>query len=435
MSTAVLEKIWWQAAFAHASDTPVWLKDLQQVCRETFLARGLPTRKDERWKYTNVAFLQNQSLVAARLPDYSAFTAAIQSRRLQADSIFIVLINGHYVAALSDTTLLPDGVTLCSVRQARDDLVESGLQQSLQALHTVFTPLNIALLQDGVFLQVPDRQKITVPVHILYFNAGQNAMVSSPRNVIIAGDNSSVTILEEHAALQAENYFTNIASTIHAEKNAQVNYHKIQQDAATATHIAAMTVTQLRDSHVNICGLALGGLLARDDIVVSLNEPGAQSSVNGFYVLQHDGQHIDNHIQIDHVAAHGTSDMMYKGILDKKSRAVFNGKILVHKNAQKTRSQQANHNLLLSPDAMVDTKPELEIYNDDVKCAHADTVGQLDRAALFYLQSRGIDQPTALKILSYAYAADVMNRVTHPAILRHMQGLLNKLLGETSDET
>jgi Fe-S cluster assembly protein SufD len=433
MSTAVLDKIWWEDAFALA--TPLVAKALRQECRNAFLTRGLPTRKDEKWKYTNVAFLRDQSFVAARLPDYSDYSAAIKARRLRESAIFIVLINGHYVAELSDTTLLPDGVTLCSLLAAQPDLVTTSLQQSLEALHTVFASLNIALLQDGVFINIPSNQRISVPIQILYVSAAQNAMVTSPRNIIIAGENSSVTIIEEHIAFQAENYFTNIASSIHAGQNAQVDYHKIQQESRTATHIASMTITQARDSRVTLCGLALGGGLARDDIFVSLEGVGAYSSVNGFYILKNDGQHIDNHIQIDHIAAHGTSDMMYKGILEKKSRAVFNGKILVHKNAQKTRSQQANHNLLLSPDAMVDTKPELEIYNDDVKCAHGDTVGQLDHAALFYLQSRGIDKAAALKILSRAFAADVMNRVTSPAISRHMQGLLNQILGETSDET
>jgi Fe-S cluster assembly protein SufD len=160
-----------------------------------------------------------------------------------------------------------------------------------------------------------------------------------------------------------------------------------------------------------------------------LNERGAECSINGFYVLNHDGQHIDNHIQIDHIAPHGNSKMMYKGILDKKSHGVFNGKIFVHPGAQKTQSNQANHNLLLSSSAEMDTKPEFEIYADDVKCAHGDTVGQLDTESLFYLRSRGIDKDAALKLLTRAFADDVMSRITHPAIAQYMTELLSETLG------
>jgi Fe-S cluster assembly protein SufD len=338
--------------------------------------------------------------------------------------------------SLSDLQLLPEGVILCSFKQALQqhaELVKAHFTTNLNLASHPFASLNAALVSDGVFLYLPKNTIVEAAIQIVYLNTEDNHFMTCPRNMIIAGENSEVMLLEEHVAHHAEKYFTNVVTDIHAEAGAKVQYHKIQDDSPRATHIAQLFINQSRDSMVTAHSLLVGSRMGREDVFVSLNASGAESNVNGFYCLTHDGQHIDNHIHIDHVAAHGTSNMIYKGVLDKKSRAVFNGKIYVHKDAQKTQSYQANHNLLLSADAEVDTKPEFEIYADDVKCAHGDTVGQLDQDALFYLRSRGIEHTLAMKLLTYAFAADVMNAIAHPQIKQRMIELLNEKL--VNDDT
>jgi Fe-S cluster assembly protein SufD len=431
MTVAIAEnEIWWASCFAAQNAQQDWLRTLQLQEKKSFLQMGLPQRRDERWKYSDVLFLEKEKYHnASALSDTQS--SANKFARL-ANSISIVFVNGHYSVALSDTTLLPDNIVLCSMQEAltsHSEQIKTYLTSTAEA--TAFTSLNTALLTDGIYLNVPAHETITAPIHLIYLNTSQTNFINSPRHLFILGVHAKATILEEHHAQQSENYFTNIVTDIEAGANADLSYYKIQNDSINATHISQINVQQKKDSTVSIFQLALGAHFAREDVLVDLTETGAASNVNGFYYLNNDNQHIDHHIQIDHKATHGSSDMLYKGILDKKSHGVFNGKIMVHKDAQKTRSEQANHNLLLSKNAMIDTKPELEIYADDVKCSHGNTVGQLDSDALFYLRARGIDQLTALKLLNYAFAEDVMNKVTHPAIRAYMNNLLN---GKLTDD-
>jgi Fe-S cluster assembly protein SufD len=429
---------WLTACVANQYAAEDWLRDLQQELGQAFLQRGIPTRREELWKYTDVNYLLNETFVKSSLTNTDALAEILITKRLKKpDTISVVLVNGNFIESLSDLRLLPDGVVLCSFKQALQKhagLVKAHLTVNLDLARHPFANLNAALVSDGIFLQVPNNTVVSSPIQIMYINT-ENDFIACPRNMVIAGENAEVTILEEHDAYAAENYFMNIVTDIHAQASAKVHYHKIQNDSPRATHVAQIFINQNQDSVVNAHSLLVGSRLGREDIFVSLTARGAESNVNGFYCLTEDGQHLDNHIHIDHVAAHGTSNMIYKGVLDKKSRAVFNGKIHVHKDAQKTKSYQANHNLLLSADAEVDTKPEFEIYADDVKCAHGDTVGQLNLDALFYLRSRGIDNQMAMKLLTYAFAADVMNKVTQPEIKQRMIELLNeKLANDTQFE-
>ena len=435
MDTRVIPT-WLTTCVANQYAAESWLRDLQQAIGQAFLRRGLPTRKEELWKYTDVSALTQATFTKSATVKVDVLPATVAARRLP-DTIMVVLLNGHFSETLSDLQDLPQGVTLCSFRQALQQhapLVQAHFTTNLDLARHPFASLNAALVTDGVFLQVPANTVIVNPIQILYLNTEADPFVVCPRNMILASENTAVTILEEHAALDGYTYFMNVVTDIHAAAGARVDYHKIQNESPNATHIAQIFINQQRDSVVKANSLLVGSRLGREDVVVNLHAAGAESSVNGFYCLTQDGQHIDNHVQIDHIAPHGSSNMIYKGVLDKKSRAVFNGKIYVHKDAQKTRSYQANHNLLLSADAEIDTKPEFEIYADDVKCAHGDTVGQLDQDALFYLRSRGIDHPTALKLLTYAFAADVMNTITQREIKQRMIDLLHEKLGNDTHE-
>jgi Fe-S cluster assembly protein SufD len=431
MTVAIAEKnSWWTDCFAAQAVPQDWLRALQLQEKKSFLQMGLPQRRDERWKYSDVTFLEKETYHTANaISDTQAYANTFT--RL-ADSISLVFLDGHYSAILSDTRLLSKEIVLCSMQEAltsHPEQIKKYLASSVE--RTAFTSLNTALLTDGIYLNVPAHEIVTAAIHLIYLNSSQADIIHSPRHLIILNAHAKATILEEHHAQSGTNYFTNIVTDIDAGANAELVYYKIQNDSINATHISQINVQQKKDSTVSLFQLALGAHFAREDVLVDLLEAGAASNVNGFYFLNNDNQHIDHHIQIDHKATHGSSDMLYKGILDKKSHGVFNGKIIVHKDAQKTRSEQANHNLLLSKSAMIDTKPDLEIYANDVKCSHGSTVGQLDSDALFYLRARGIDQQTALKLLNYAFAEDAMNKITHPAIRAYMNTLLN---GKLTDD-
>jgi Fe-S cluster assembly protein SufD len=421
---------WLTTAVANQYAADDWLRDLQQQIGQAFLQRGLPTRREERWKYTDVAALTQATYAKPELPEVELLLDRIAKLRL-ANSISLVLVNGDFSETLSDLSGLPAGVVLCSFQQALQQqaaVLQAHFSVNLDLQRHPFASLNAALVTDGVFLHVPKNTVVTQPIHLLYLNTDTNAFVSCPRNMIIANDNAAVTLLEEHVSLSAAGYFMNVVTDIHADVGANVQYHKIQHDSLTATHMAHLFVNQRQDSTVHLHTLQVGARLGREDVYVNLLARGATTRVNGFYGLLADDQHLDNHVQIEHCSPHGTSEVLYKGILDKKSRAVFNGKIHVHKDAQKTQSLLANHNLLLSPTAEINTKPELEIYADDVKCAHGDTVGQLDADALFFLRSRGIDEPAARQLLTSAFAADVLLSVTEPAIKQRMTDLLHEAL-------
>ncbi|MDR3478206.1 MAG: Fe-S cluster assembly protein SufD [Gammaproteobacteria bacterium] len=432
MNTVVNLPTWVATCLTEQSAEQDWLRAFQKQQGAAFLTRGFPSRREELWKYTDVSYLEKQALTKARFDQAETLPAIVKKHRLKnTDSLSVVFVNGHFAPLLSDLGLLPATAILCSLQEAltaHAELVKSYLMMPVNLERHPFSYLNTALLSDGLFLQVPKNIQIKAPIHVLYLNVNANQAVACPRNLIIAEEGSNVTLLEEHVSAGAEQYFSNIQTDIHTSPNAEVNYYKIQNEGLQTTHIAQTFIHQQQDSRVKMVSLEVGAHLARDDVYVNLNERGAECSINGFYALNHDDQHIDNHIQIDHVAPHGTSLMMYKGILDKKTHAVFNGKIFVHAGAQKTQSNQANHNLLLSNSAQVDTKPEFEIYADDVKCAHGDTVGQLDTESLFYLRSRGIEKDAALKLLTRAFADDVMSRITHTAIAQYMTELLSETL-------
>lgn len=410
-----------------------WFKDYQNKQEKIFLQQGLPTRRQELWKYTDITFLEKKLFSKGLLSQDKQAVDIVKNARLKnTDSILMTFINGHFSEQLSDLHLLPANVVLCHLKQALvvyPELLKTHfLHEKNMAKQRSFTNLNSAMMTDGVFLSVPDQCTILAPIHFLFISLGQNEFVTCPRNLILAGENSQVTILEEYCSDDAIDYLTNVVTEIDAEKQAVVYYHKIQNESLKATHLAQIYINQKQNSIVKAFTLGIGSQLARDDIQVNLQAPGAESSANGFYHLHHDGQHIDNHVHIDHLSPLGMSDMVYKGILNKKSHAVFNGKIFVHPDAQKTQAHQANHHLLLSKESSVDAKPEFEIYADDVKCHHGNTVGQLDQESLFYLRSRGLEKNEAQKILAIAFAASVMERVTCPAILQRMNIIFNETI-------
>ncbi len=434
MNAALETPHWLNESFIHSRDffdqCPE-VRDFQKKQRDLFLARGLPTKREELWKYTDLRFLSNRTFVKPSIT--MDVVQTIQAKHIQnSASVRLVFVNGLFSEKLSDVSLLPEDVICCDLKTAfknHAEKIKKFIFENVDTNRFPFATLNAALMTDGIFLYIPKHTTMNVPIHILFANTEKNILTAS-RNIIVADENAQATILEEHCELGGRDYFTNVVTDIYAQPNSRIYYHKIQKESLDATHIAEIFVNQKHDSLVETYSLALGAQLGREDVWVNLNEHHTESSINGFYYLSENNQHIDNHAQVNHIAPLGTSKMVYKGVLEKKSRAVFNGKIYVYTNAQKTVSRQANYNLMLSPDAEVDTKPEFEIYADDVKCSHGDTVGQLDAEALFFLRSRGIEKKIALQMLTRAFAADVLNSIKNPAILAHMNHLLNEMFSD-----
>jgi Fe-S cluster assembly protein SufD len=392
---------------------------------EDFIHHGLPTRHDESWKYTDLTFLANKKFtIAKRIVSPSALREKVdQYRLLNEKCILLVLVDGDFVPVLSDIKKLPMGVIIDTranavIKHAR--LLSQQLPE-INAKKYPFAHMNSITATEGLFIYLPDECELPLPIHLLSLAVSEEEFIAHPQHLFILGERSKLVVFEEYAAISTQAYMMNILTTFIIGKTASLLHHKIQTENKLAVHIASTFVKQKQDSSTAFTNFSSGATFARDEIVVTLSEPGADCRTAGFYRLQHDNQYIDHHIDIVHSAPRSSSEILYKGTLDKKSRAVFNGRVCVEENAQKISAVQANHNLLLSPQAEVYSKPELEIYADDVKCKHGATTGQLDQDALFYMRARGIERPEAVTILLQGFSEDIIQRVSHPGMRQRAQ--------------
>lgn len=411
MSNAAVERYVrdFQAVRAHLPGAALpWLQTLREEALDRFVVQGFPTVRDEAWKYTRVGFAEKQ----AWQPNAGAPSPAhpeVRPWRLDETAHRLVFVDGRYVAALSQVGHLSGKAVVMSLAEALaqcPQIVEPHLAGAPG--EGAFAQLNAAFATDGAFIHLSDGIALEEPVHLLFFGSAAGT-VSHIRNIVVAGKVSSATIVEHYVGA-GEGYFSNAYTQLVIADNAHVEHYKVQQESADAFHVASIVARQATDSRFDSHSISLGGDLARTDIATRFDGSGCRTTLNGLYVTA-GRQHVDHHTLIDHAQPHGTSREFYRGILDDASRAVFNGRIVVHKDAQKTDAAQSNHNLLLSRDAEVDTRPQLEIYADDVKCSHGATVGQLDENMLFYLRARGIDEEHAQDLLTYAFASEVLARV------------------------
>ena len=321
---------------------------------------------------------------------------------------------------------LPKGVRLATREE-----IEAHLARRATCEEGAFVALNTAFLDDVVALRIERGAVIEEPLDILYGGpaAAASPIAVHPRTLILAGENSQCAIVEQYVS-GAGSYLTNAVTELAVGDGAVVDHYKIQTEAAEAFHIGSMFARLGRSANFTTCSIALGGGLVRNDVTATLSE-GTEATLNGLYVAG-GSQHVDNHTTIDHAKPHGASRELYKGILDGKAHAVFNGRILVRKDAQKTDSKQTNKNLVLSDDATIDTKPELQIFADDVRCTHGATIGQLDAESLFYLQSRGIGRSDARRLLTYAFAQDIVDRIKVPSLRDSLERILFEKFHERS---
>jgi Fe-S cluster assembly protein SufD len=399
-----------------ASSQPKWLAPLRKAGIASFADQGFPTLHDEDWRFTNVAPIAKLNFQLAKevsvngaeskLIDESAFTKLSGHR--------LVFVNGFFCAKLSSIKPLAGGArieNLASALAKDSTLIEKHLGKYAHTANNTFAALNQAFFTDGAFIFVPAGVEVAEPVQLIYISSAKDSgEVILPRNLVIAEANSKLTVVESYISTGNVAYFTNAVTEILAGDNAAVEHIKLQDEALDAFHIATIAGEFGRASNVTVHSFALGAKLSRTNIRTKLAGEGLECILNGLYLTRNE-QLADHHMIVEHAQPHCASHEYFNGILDDKSKGVFHGRIYVHPIAQKTDAKQTNKNLLLSDDATADTKPQLEIYADDVKCTHGATIGQLNDESIFYLRSRGIDTASAKRMLVHAFAGEIIERI------------------------
>ncbi|MDP5228899.1 MAG: Fe-S cluster assembly protein SufD [Cellulophaga sp.] len=411
-------------------DNPV--HDVRVEAMKNFEIKGFPSKKEEAWKYTSLNALQKT--------DFSIFpkqTNTLEYKDVkkyfihEIDTYKVVFIDGVFSSHLSETT--HDGVDICLMSSALNKPMYKQIIDvyfnKIASKDESLTTLNTAFSKEGVYIYIPKNKMPKKPIEILHFATGNEASIMlQPRNLIVVEENAEVQIMERHQSLTSNEVLTNAVTEIFAAKNAIVDYYKIQNDAAEASLIDNTYINQKDKSVVKVHTFSFGGKLTRNNLNFYQNGEYIDSTMKGVTILG-EKQHVDHHTLVHHIEPNCESHQDYKGIYDENSTGVFNGKIIVEKLAQKTNAFQQNNNILISDKATINTKPQLEIFADDVKCSHGCTIGQLDEDALFYLQSRGIPRKEANALLMYAFANNVLASVRIPELKTRINKLIANKLG------
>lgn len=401
-----------------SKETPDWFNNLRQQGLSRFIECGLPKIKDEEWKYTNISPITQHTYQIAT--DGQLMESDLFWKYCSKDEINIVFINGAFSKDYSNLKNIPKGFKIMALKEALvnyEATTKKLLSRYETNEETTFEALNKALMNDGAFIEIDDNISSDALIHIVYVTSvGDNETVCAPRSLISIGTSSEATILESHLSLNDDMvYFCNALTDIHVGENATLHYCKSQKESLKGYHIGITRVWQERNSNFDSFSLMVGSTITRNNVSVILNGEGANTTINGLYSTN-GKQHVDNHTVIDHRVPHCTSNQLYKGILNGASRGVFNGKIFVRPIAQGTNSYQLNKNLLMGKDARIDTKPQLEIFADDVKCTHGATISQLNEDEIFYIQSRSIPKKEAIRMLSRGFVDDVLNMIRNDSI-------------------
>jgi Fe-S cluster assembly protein SufD len=431
---------------------PAWLQNIRKSAMNDFSKRGFPHSRDEDWKYTNISAIEKRPFFPVITNEKLDLDETIKHHTLPG-TLLLVSINGHiskkhsFIADTHKPTIaisIVDAIKLYPEKVEPFFNIENSLRLATAHSSNSFSDLNTALMQDGTFIYIPDNYSLELPIQLLHIATPAHetskgvteSTLISPINLIYVGKNSRLTLIEnfistdshhskkcDQALFETTPYLTNTITKIRLDESAHIEHLKCQQENISSYHIGTLSIHQMLNSQCVSHAVSIGARLYRQAIDVYLDAEGATCHLNGFYFEQ-GKQHVDYHTTIDHLQPHTTSKECFKGILDDKSRGVFNGKIIVRKNAQKINSEQTNHTMLLSDDAEIDTKPQLEIEADDVKCMHGATVGQLDESALFFLRSRGLSEESARSLLIHAFANTFLNQISFAATRDYIQQLL-----------
>ena len=404
---------------------PLWLRKQREEAFAAFQKAGFPTMRDEDWHFTNIAPVAERTFTLAKPAEVAQ--ADIDHFRLRHEEWnAIVMVNGIFSRKLSSLDAIGKGTTVRALSEGTSDIPSAAeeLIGRVAPSDAAFTALNAAFMQDVLFIHLDKNTVLDTPIHIMHVNVGINVrQASHPRIIIKSERNSKAVVIESFFSNKDSEYLTNAVTEVVLDEGAYLAHYKLQRESTSGFHIGTTAVLQDRTSNYVSFSFATGAALSRTNIFTTLDGDAATCTLNGLYMV--DGkQHVDHQTKIEHVKPHCPSHEVYKGILDGESHGVFNGKVYVHPEAQKTDGKQSNNNLLLSDKARIDTKPQLEIFADDVKCTHGATVGRLDEVGLFYMKSRGIGDERARQLLTYAFAADVLEMIELPELRDALEAMV-----------
>ncbi len=390
---------------------------------------NIPSTKDEEWKYTNISFLNNKN-----------YLFPIDNVKITSDTLrnflfhnfehsLMTFVNGFFYSETSDLLDISSGVQILSLNEAikkRNFILEKYLGQLADDKNNFFTSLNSSFIKDGIFIYIPDGKIIEEPIHIIFYQSSFNQKnLIQPRNLIVIGKNSQASIIEHYLSDTNSDYFTNSVTEIFVDENSHLDHIKLQEESLNSIHIGRMDILQERNSSFTSHLISIGSKFSRNEFNSRFNGEGSQSTLNGLFMIE-DEQLFDAHTLIDHAKPNCNSYEHYKGILQDSSRGVFNGKVLVRKDAQKTNAFQENNTILLSESAIMNSKPQLEIFADDVKCSHGATVGKLNEEAKFYLKTRGIGEEAATAMLIHAFASDVITSIKIESLREYLEKIISR---------
>lgn len=418
-------------ALENTIDIDSYVHDVRSEAIKTFEEQGFPSKKEENWKYTSLNSILKE--------DYSVFPKqenALDYKDVKKyfihdiDTYKIIFIDGKYSSHLSQTT--HDGIDVCLMSSALNKpkyqlIIENYFNKV--ATKDSLSSLNTAFSNEGAYIHIPKNKVVEKPIQIIYFSTGnESAMMLQPRNLVVVDENSHVQIIERHQSLTSNPVLTNSVTEIFANKRGIVDYYKIQNDNENASLIDNTFVDQKRESHVSVHTFSFGGKLTRNNLNFYQNGEHMDSTLNGVTIIG-DKQHVDHNTLVHHIEPNCESHQDYKGIFNDTATGVFNGKVIVNKEAQKTNAFQSNNNILLSDKATINSKPQLEIFADDVKCSHGCTIGQLDESAMFYMRSRGIPEKEAKALLMFAFSNNVLSSVKIPELKQRITKIIADKLG------
>ncbi|MDG2173073.1 MAG: Fe-S cluster assembly protein SufD [Flavobacteriaceae bacterium] len=418
-------------AFENQTNIDSYVHDIRSEAIKQFESIGFPTKKLENWKYTSLKkLLNNDYSVLPQLNNVLEFKDIRKYLIDDIDSYKIIFVDGKYCSHLSETT--HEGMDICilsaALSQPKYELIIENYFNKITNDDGI-TSLNTAFSNEGAFVHIPKNKFVEKPIQIIHFSTGnESSLMFQPRNIIVVDENSQVQIIERHQSLSENKVFTNSVTEIYAEKKSIIDYYKIQNDNLQSSLIDNTYVNQERNSTFSMHTFSFGNELIRNNLNISQNGQFIETTIKGVTIIG-EQQHVDHNTLINHNKPNCNSHQDYKGIYNNKSTGVFNGRVLVNKQAQKINAFQSNNNVLLSDKATINAKPQLEIYADDVKCSHGCTVGQLDKNALFYLKSRGIPQKEATALLMYGFANNILESVKIPEIKTRINHLIANKLG------
>jgi Fe-S cluster assembly protein SufD len=415
---------------AAGHDLP-WLRKLRRDAFAHFCEAGFPTTHDEDWRFTNVSAIAQTAFRLTRNRRVRMSQQELEPYRVPGVSCQLVFVNGRFARELSSLGKLPDGVKVSSLAgeiSSNPGAIEPHFGRYIDIRRDAFCALNTAFGEDGAYVHIPRGTLVEEPIYLLFVSTANDApSMSHPRNLIVAEEDSQATFVEDYVSRDGGAVFCNTVTELVAGDHTVLSHYMVEREHTEAFNISTLRIQQGRSTNVVSHSVLLGGALVRNNVHPVLAGEGGECLINGLFI-GNGRQHLDNYMLVEHGSPRCSSRQFYNGILDGHAHGVFHGRIIVHKDAQKTDAKQTNRNLLLSDDAQIDTKPQLEIYADDVKCTHGATIGQIEGDALFYLRSRGIDEVSARKLLLFAFASECLDRMKQGPVRKHVEGLINRCL-------